>query len=238
MLFLGFICIPSLSFVPLIIPNEKALSMYPLYSGDISLSSAKRVFSIIRSYIKNPRVVIIDEQTEGLGLEDVDLIKNAISMLINDTKITKKAVVEECKVIEQEIARSNDKFYIKAQQANDYNLYNEKAYNDSVLGSKETINKIEPKHIKAFLKKYFIKNNAFIRVASPLSFSKVKKMVENDLLNNLREDNKFKPLPLYYGNVVQDNFLKLEKQDIKKCYIAINFVFILSKVKFVTAGAS
>ncbi|MBQ3158290.1 MAG: ATP-binding cassette domain-containing protein, partial [Clostridia bacterium] len=81
--------------------DEKILEIFDKFSFKKSLYDKvkrlslfeKRVFAIIRSYIKNPRVVIIDEQTEGLGLEDVDLIKNAISMLINDKNTPKTAIM-------------------------------------------------------------------------------------------------------------------------------------------------
>lgn len=150
---------------------------------------------------------------------------STVVMLINETKASKKAVQEECKVIEQEITKSQDNFKRKAIYFNKYNLTNGEAYKNSTLGSIESINKITSKDVKNFIKKYFVKNNAFVSIVSPLSYHKVKSIVEKNLLNQLKEDKNFSPLPNFYAPVVNDKFVQVKKDDINKCYIKINFTF-------------
>lgn len=57
--------------------------------------SEKRLLAIIRSYIKNSNILLIDEQAEGLSEENIKLIKNAISMLV-DCKNNAKIAVLAC----------------------------------------------------------------------------------------------------------------------------------------------
>ena len=55
----------------------------------------KRLLAIIRCYIKNSNLILIDEQTEGLNKENINIIKNAISTLYHD-KNTSKIIVLCC----------------------------------------------------------------------------------------------------------------------------------------------
>ena len=81
--------------------NEKILKIFKDFSFEKSLFDKvkslslyeKRLFAIIRSYIKNPSVVLIDEQTEGLSSEHIEKIKNAIMMLINGKNDTKTTII-------------------------------------------------------------------------------------------------------------------------------------------------
>ena len=53
----------------------------------------KRLLAIVRSYIKNAKVLLIDDQFEGLEKEEITSIKNAILLLKNAKNTTKTTVL-------------------------------------------------------------------------------------------------------------------------------------------------
>lgn len=146
-----------------------------------------------------------------------------VAMLITESTFTQKAVDKEIGIVQQEIARYEDKFNFHAGNFNDYNVTGQEEYKNEILGTKETVGSIKSKDVKDFVKKYFVLENMDVYVSSPLSFNKVKNIVLKTLVSTLKKDKDFKELPLYNFQINNTNFLSVETKDIKKCYIYINF---------------
>ncbi len=149
---------------------------------------------------------------------------STVATMITESTFTQDAVNKEVGVVHQEITRDNDDYQYKAYEFNYYNLMHRDVDKNSILGNKESISSIKSNDVKKFVKKYFVSNNLYVYVSSPLSVTAVKNLIEKNLLSRLSIDNKFKPLPYFYGNVVDDQFLELKNQKIDKNYIFINFV--------------
>lgn len=148
---------------------------------------------------------------------------STVAMLITESTFTQKAVDKEIEIVQQEIARYQDKFNYHAGALNDYNISGQEEYKSELLGTKETVGSIKSKDVKDFVKKYFVLENMDIYVTSPLSFKKVKDIVLKTLVAKLKSDNKFEELPLFNFKIKNTNFLNVETKDIKKSYVYINF---------------
>ena len=151
-----------------------------------------------------------------------DYISLVYSMITEST-FSKDAVAKELKVVQQEIVRKSDKHDFWADIFNEYQVTQNSLWKCGALGTKESVATIQSKDVKKFVKKYFIANNLEVYVTSPLSFSKVRKIVNEKLASKLQIDNKFKPLPLFMGYLLDKPFYELKQVDIKKNYIFINF---------------
>ena len=163
--------------------------------------------------------------TGDVFTKELDNYLSTVAMMITESTFTQTAVDKEIKVVQQEITRDNDNFKRRANEFNDWNIFHTEVDKNSVLGSKESVGSIKSKDVKNFVKKYFVANNLFACISSPLSASIVKKSIEKNLINKLPFDKNFKELPLFYGNVEDDKFFKIKNQDIDKNYVFINFVF-------------
>lgn len=148
---------------------------------------------------------------------------STIAMLINESTFSQQSVDKEVGVVQQEIARNKDKFQSKARQYNSFNLTKLDVYDKEILGSNESVASIKSKDVKNYVSKYFISNNMEVFVSSPLSFSKVKKLVENNLANKILNNKNFKQLPLYLGYIKDNSFYEIKTVDIGKCYFFLNF---------------
>lgn len=148
---------------------------------------------------------------------------STVATLITESTFTQDAVDKEIKVVCQEIARSEDNFRRKADYFNDYNLTGLAVYKNTVLGSEKSVSSIKSKDVVKFVKNYFVAENVEIYITSPKSLSKVKKIVEKELISKLPTKNTFKNLPLFLPTKEYNFFYKTEKKDIDKCYIFINF---------------
>lgn len=148
---------------------------------------------------------------------------STVATLINESTFTQSAVDKEVGVIQQEIARNNDKFQRKSHEFNTYNLTHQDVYKNEILGSKESVASVKSKDVKNYVKKYFIAENMEVYVSSPLSFSTVKRLVEKNLAKKIPSNKKFKKLPLYLGYIIDDSFYEIKTVDIDKCYFFLNF---------------
>ena len=150
---------------------------------------------------------------------------STVAVMITESKFDKDAVDKEIGVVQQEIARYADKYGMRAKYFNDWNLYHTDVAKNYILGNKESVGSIKSKDVKNFVKKYFVANNLFACVSSPMPLGEVKRLVEKNLVSKLKVDNNFKQLPLFYGSIEDDKFFKAKFEDIKKNYVCINFVF-------------
>ena len=151
-----------------------------------------------------------------------DYIKT-VAMLITESTFTQDAVDKEIKVVQQEIARSKDNFRRKANEFHDYNIFEMETFKHSILGTTESVASITSDDVKKFVNKYFVAENTEIFVVSPLSLSKVKRIVEQSLVLQLPTNDKFEKLPLFLEPAPYKFFNKTKKADIDKNYIFIHF---------------
>lgn len=126
----------------------------------------------------------------------------------------------------QEIVESSDNYKHMASRESAFALYNEDYLRVGVLGSKKTVSAIKSKDVKDFVKKYFVANNCHIYVVSTLPFEKVKKLVEKNLISNLKIDNNL-VVPKYNGITITDKW----KVAVKKANIDKNFLHISFRMK-------
>ena len=148
---------------------------------------------------------------------------STVAMLITESTFSQKNVDKEIGIVQQEIARYEDKFNFHATAFNDYNISGLEEYKYKMLGTKDTVASIKSKDVKEYVKKYFVLENMEVYVSSPLSLKKVKDIIVKTLVAKLKSNKEFKELPLYNFQVNNTNFLTIETKDIKKSYIYLNF---------------
>ncbi len=148
---------------------------------------------------------------------------NTVATMITKTTFSSEAVEKEKPVVLQEIASSRDKYSKTAYNLNGYNIYGEDTDKYTLLGTENTVKKIQPKDVVEFVKKYFVANNLEIFIASPMKFNRVKRLVIDNLLSKLPVVENFERLPLVFYKVKNKTFFKITNKDIKKNYVCINF---------------
>lgn len=153
-------------------------------------------------------------------------LKNYLSMvakLITESTFNKKAVEDEKKVVIQEIVKDNDKYAKKASQNFSYLLFEKDYYKNGVLGSTKSVNSIQSKDVKEYVKKYFVTNNCRVYVCSPLSFFKVKNLVENCLGNKLQQNQELKEFDFDDYSTTETCKMNIKKAKVEKNYLNIAF---------------
>jgi len=161
--------------------------------------------------------------TGNIFTKELDKYLSTVATMISESTFSQAAVDKEIKVVQQEIARSADKYNRKAFEFNRYNICNDNVSKYSILGSKDSVASIKSKDVKAFVKKYFIRENMEIYISSPMSFGKVKQLVYKKLISKIPSNKAFKPLPLYYYYIKNDDFLNIKTDKIDKSYVNLNF---------------
>lgn len=153
-----------------------------------------------------------------------DYVKT-VSMLITESTFKPEALEKEMPVVQQEIALYKDKFWEQAGAINNFNLTGLKEYESgiTILGTKESVASIKSEDVKDFVKKYFIANNLYVFVCSPMSAGKVKKIIETELIKNLPVNNDFEKLPKFFRYSTNNSFYKATNIDIGKSYYFLNF---------------
>lgn len=144
-------------------------------------------------------------------------LSTVADMICNST-FTKTAIEQEKKVVLQEIVRSLDNNSQKATLFREYCVTGLPEYKFGVLGDAESVSKITNKDVKKYVKKYFVKNNCYVYVCSPLSFGQVKKLVKQQFERVLPVNPKLKPLPYDNQPIVMDNFVNVKSVNINKNY--------------------
>ncbi len=150
---------------------------------------------------------------------------STVAMLINESTFTQKAVNNEIPVVQQEIAASADNFKRKSAEFHNFNLTNGEVYKNKILGNEKSVASIKSKDVKEFVKKFFVANNMWVYVSSPLAFNKVKNIVIKNLEEKLSTNQNLPNIPLFYAPIANKNFYKIQYEDIKKAYLYITFPF-------------
>ena len=148
---------------------------------------------------------------------------NTVAMMITESTFSKENVEKEIPVVQQEIARSKDKYKSHSAWLADYLTFGLKEFKNTTLGNQKSVSSITSEDVKEYVKRYFVAENLEVFVSSPYSLGKVKKLVTKNLVNKLPHNDSFEKLPYFYYNVKNKNFYKVETVDIPKSYIYINF---------------
>lgn len=146
-----------------------------------------------------------------------------VAEMITKSTFTKSAVEKEIPIVQQEIARSADKYEHKAFSFNKHIIQGDRGEVKDILGTAESVQSIKSKDVKDFVKKYFIRENMEVYVSSPLPLNKIKSIVMKSLESKIPSNRKFNKLPLYNHYVNNDNFYNVKNAKIDKNYIRINF---------------
>ena len=147
---------------------------------------------------------------------------DAVYDMICNSEFSSKAVEDEKKIVIQEIVQSKDNYARKAEELLQTDLYKLDYYAKSVLGSIESVSKITNKDVKKYVKKYFVNNNCYISICSPLSFNKVKSVIKNFFEQKMPVNN-LKPLPYREEKLLEGTEVNIHKADIEKSFLAIVF---------------
>lgn len=207
------------------IPGLAHFTEHMFFSGTKTMSRdevKKKYFDFIGSNAGTTATEIIFNG--NIFTKEFEEYIKTVATIITESTFNQKEVDKECKIVQQEIARSTDKFDRSSSRLNSFNLTGLKHYKDyGALGTMESVAKIKSKDIKNFVKKYFIANNMTVYVTSQLSARKVKRIIESQLVHKLPVDEKFVKLPYYVSYVKNPTFKHLEHKAIGKNYIYINF---------------
>ena len=146
----------------------------------------------------------------------------AVQDMICNSTFSDSAVEDEKKVIIQEIVRDADQHARHADIWRHYEMYQLEHFKLGVLGSQETVSQITSKDVKKYVKKYFVNNNCIISICTPLSFSKVKRIVKKYFESQMPTSN-LKPLPYSQDKLIWDEKVSLKHQDIDKNFLSVVF---------------
>lgn len=177
---------------------------------------SKRYFDFVNSNASTSYMAV-EFCAEVLTYRFGEYLDSVADMICNST-FSKMNIEDEKKVVLQEIVRSADKTSKKAKDFKDYAISGMDMFKHTILGNEKTVGKITNQDIKKYVKKYFVNNNCFVYVCSPLSFSKVKKIVKERFESKMPSNPQLKPLPYLYYNILMESSLNVETVDCKKNY--------------------
>ena len=149
---------------------------------------------------------------------------DTVAEMITKTTFSQRNIDTEIPVVQQEIAKSKDKYNRLAGEFNSYNLLKDDVFKNRVLGNEKSVASIKSKDVKNYVKKFFVANNLIAYVSSPMCANKVKKLLSR-FAQNIPHKVEFTQLPMVYVDLKDDGFFKIETHDIKKSYLFLNFAF-------------
>ncbi len=205
------------------IPGLSHFCEHMFFTGTDKMSKlevSKRYFDFIKvnAYTSTDDIVF----TGNIMTSKLPQYLDAVYDMICNSEFSSKAVEDEKKIVIQEIVQSKDNYARKAEELLQTDLYKLDYYAKSVLGSIESVSKITNKDVKKYVKKYFVNNNCYISICSPLSFNKVKSVIKNFFEQKMPVNN-LKPLPYREEKLLEGTEVNIHKADIEKSFLAIVF---------------
>ncbi len=161
----------------------------------------------------------------NISIEELTKYLDLVAMLITKSTFTSEAVEKEKGVVLQEINLQKGDIDLDSWYFNRYHIYGIDCAKYTTVGTNKTVSKIKSKDVIDFVKKYFVANNVEIFVTSPLSLTKIKKLIIEHFESKLPIVDNFTKLPVHYLNVKNKEFYKVNTNDSKKNYIFLNFSF-------------
>lgn len=206
------------------VPGLAHFTEHMFFTGTNELNKediAKKYFDFINvNAATSTRYICFNGQVFTNEFEDY---LKTVAMMITESSFSEENVQKEIPVVQQEIARQKDKFKILSAWALDYLTFETPEFKNTTLGSQKSVASITSEDVKNYVGKYFISNNMEVFVSSPYSLSKVKKLVVKNLESKLPHNKDFEKMPYFYCNVKNNDFYKIDNQDIEKSYLYINF---------------
>ena len=205
------------------IPGLSHFCEHMFFTGTDKMSKlevSKKYFDFIKvnAYTSTDDIVF----TGNIMTSKLPQYLDAVYDMICNSEFSSKAVEDEKKIVIQEIVQSKDNYARKAEELLQTDLYKLDYYAKSVLGSIESVSKITNKDVKKYVKKYFVNNNCYISICSPLSFNKVKSVIKNFFEQKMPVNN-LKPLPYREEKLLEGTEVNIHKADIEKSFLAIVF---------------
>lgn len=150
----------------------------------------KKIFAIIRSYIKNPEIVLIDDQSFLETNENLEKIKNAILLLVNDKNASKTAILASND--KNMLIECNKYLYLSFSKGFVFNTFND------LIKSMKDLNICN--YINFSSKDFYLLREEDFYLCE-YSFNKIKKkckkqVIEKNLVEKFKLDNKFNGLLL------------------------------------------
>ena len=207
------------------LPGLSHFCEHMFFTGTSKLNKqdvTKRYYEFINvnAYTTNTEIVF----TGNIATNKLSQYFTVVADMICNSTFKPKAVEEEQKVVVQEILQYSDNHIRIAEKLFYYDIYGLQYLKDGVLGSVETVNQITSKDVKRYVKKYFVKNNCTISIVSPLSFSRIKKIIKKYFELTI-PSNDIPKLPFMENLLVQDEKVSIFNKDISKNYLSVVFKF-------------
>ena len=146
-----------------------------------------------------------------------------VSQMILHSTFNEDAIEKEKDVVKQEIVRSKDDFSRFAYCNLCYQIYRTDNFKYTTLGLEETVDQITREDVLKFVKKYFVANNCIVVVSSPYSASKIKRILNEQLISRLPVNNELGTMPLRNEKCADSTFFHHEVVDIEKTYFNVGF---------------
>jgi len=177
-------------------------------------------FINVNAYTTNSDIVF----TGNIATSKLGEYLTTVQDMICSTTFKPKAIVEEKKVVLQEIVQASDNHVRIAEELFYYDIYGLEYYKNGVLGNKQSVSKITSKHVKSYVKKYFVKNNCVISICSPLTFNKVKSLIRTHF-DSTMPSNQLKALPYMDNKLVAEQKVENYNKKIDKNFLSVVFKF-------------
>ena len=151
-------------------------------------------------------------------------IDTVVEMITKSTFDTKR-INEEKKVVYQEMKQNVDDYSYMSNLTDSSMIYGHDFINNSVIGNKQSVSKIKREDILDFVRSFFVANNAEIVICTPLSLSKVKRIMNDHLIKALPSVDNFEPIGIQMYESKDFNYYQVKYKDIDKVYLYFSFKF-------------
>ena len=207
------------------LPGLSHFCEHMFFTGTNALTKqdvTKRYYDFINvnAYTTNTEIVF----TGNIITNKLSQYLSVVADMICNSAFKPKAVEDEKKVVVQEILQYADNPIRTAEKLFYYEIYGLEHLKNGVLGSVDTVNQIQCKDVKKYVKKYFVKNNCTISIVSPLSFNNVKQIIKKHFDEFMPSSNLAK-LPFMENMCVDGEKVSMYKADISKNYLSVVFKF-------------
>ena len=110
---------------------------------------------------------------------------------VTDPFFTDENIEKEQGIINEEIKRGNDNIYRRIIDERSLNVFTSKEYQQTVIGTKESISKINKELLYDIYNNFYVPNNMYLVITGNFDINKAKEIVKNKL-SKLKENKKIK----------------------------------------------
>ena len=160
--------------------NEDNKSVYELFESHATSNNA---------YTNDKRTIYVCSGTSAFE-EDLDILLD----LVSKPYFTDENIEKERGIIEQEIKQSEDNIYRTIYNLQLKGLYHSKEYQQTVIGTIDTIKKINKDLLYKIYNYFYVPNNMFLIITGNFNINNASKII-NKKLSNIKPNN-IKLLPI------------------------------------------